>query len=347
MMDQRDRVLQEKEQLNNSVIALLQAVAQLADKDLTVKVPVAEDITGLVADALNLLSQETAKVMNRVVDIAGQVADISQQVRTQSDTIINVASEEKREVERAATELSEASEVMQNIARLALSCNQAAEQAIQNTDKAQGIVLDTVAGITNIRDTIRETEKRIKRLGERSQEIGGVVNLINGIAESTHVLAVNASMHAASAGEAGRGFAVIANGVQKLAENAREATLKISALVNNIQSETADTVTTMNEAISQVVHGTLLAQEAGKEMRETRETTANLVQLVRSIADNSTAQAQTSLHLRERALQIQKSTEHTYEQLQAQGAQTKRLADFSDDLVEAVGVFTLPETAGV
>ncbi|MFM8330936.1 MAG: methyl-accepting chemotaxis protein, partial [Candidatus Methylumidiphilus sp.] len=201
MVDQREavseKVRRENEQLNNSVIELMQAVARLANKDLTVKVPVAEDITGLVADALNMLSTETANVMNRVVDIAGKVAAISRQVKTQSDAVIGVATEEKLEVEQAAAELSLASEVMQGIATLALSCNQAAEQAIHNTDRAQETVLGTVEGITTIRDTIRETEKRIKRLGERSQEIGGVVNLINGIAERTHILAINASMHAA------------------------------------------------------------------------------------------------------------------------------------------------------
>jgi methyl-accepting chemotaxis protein len=306
----------------------------------------AQDITGPVADALNLLTQETASVLSRVVDIANKVATISQDVKSQSDTVIVVATEEMREVEQAAAELSLASEVMQEIAKLALACNQAAEQAIHNTDKAQETVLGTVEGITSIRDTIRETEKRIKRLGERSQEIGSIVNLINGISERTHILAVNAAMHAASAGgDAGRGFAVIANGVQKLAESAREATMKITDLVNDIQTETAETVTTMNDAISQVVRGTTLAQQAGSEMRQTRDTTANLVQLVRRIADSSSAQAHTSLQLRERALQIQQSTEHTYGQLQAQGIQTDRLVGYSEDLVKSVGVFTLPKSA--
>lgn len=348
MIEQRESVSatmqQENEQLNNSIIELLQAVAKLSQRDLTTKIPVAEDITGPVADALNLLSEETAKVLNRVVSIAGEVASISQQVKSQSDTVIQVASDEKREVEQAAAELSEASEAMLDIAKLAHSCNEAAEKAIQTTDKAQETVLGTVQGITTIRDTIRETEKRIKRLGERSQEIGGVVNLINSIAEHTHILALNASMHAASAGEAGRGFAVVANEVQRLAENAREATSKIAALVNNIQVETADTVTTMNDAISQVVRGTDLAQRAGNEMRETRNTTSDLVQLVQRIAESSTAQAQTTQQLRERAMQIRKSTEQTYEQLQEQGQQTERLVGFSGDLVESVDVFVLPNS---
>jgi methyl-accepting chemotaxis protein len=264
-------------------------------------------------------------------------------VQSQSSSVISDSADEKREVEQAAIELNEASKAMLDIAKFATACNDAAEKAINNTDRAQETVLSTVQGITTIRDTIRETEKRIKRLGERSQEIGGIVNLINDIAERTHILALNASMHAASAGEAGRGFAVIANEVQKLAENSRDATSKISSLVNNIQVETADTVTTMNDAISQVVRGTDLAQKAGEEMRATRDTTANLVKLVNRIAASSTIQSQTSLRLVERAHIIQKTSGQTYDQLQAQGIDTDRLVELSNDLVASVGVFTLPK----
>ena len=347
MVDQREAantaIQKENEALNTSIIELLQAVAQLAQRDLTIKVPVSEDVTGPVADALNLLSSETAKVLNRVVRVADQVSHISKEIKIQADKVIDVARDEKRDVEQTVSELSQASEVMIDIARLAHSCNEAAVKAINNTDKAQETVLDTVNGITSIRDTIRETEKRIKRLGERSQEIGSVVTIINGIAERTHILALNASMHAASAGEAGKGFAVVANEVQRLAENAREATSQISSLVNNIQVETADTVITMNDAISQVVRGTALAQKAGSEMRETRDTTANLVELVERIAISSNSQAETTRGLQERALQIQKSTEQTFELLQHQGLQTESLVDYSNSLVNSVGVFILPE----
>ncbi|MDO9212834.1 MAG: methyl-accepting chemotaxis protein [Methylococcales bacterium] len=346
MVDQRElvnaNIQKENETLNTSIINLLQAVAKLSQKDLTVKVPVSEDVTGLIADALNVLADETSKVLNRVVQLAGNVANVSQQVKTQSDSVILVAQEEKREVEQSNIELNNASAAMLGVAQLAVSCNEAAEKAIKNTDKAQESVLDTVQGITTIRDTIRETEKRIKRLGERSQEIGGVVNLINNIAERTHILALNASMHAASAGEAGRGFAVVANEVQRLAENSREATSKIAALVNNIQVETADTVITMNEAIGQVVKGTDLAQQAGDEMRATRETTAELVQLVQRIAADANAQVLTTQRLQERAVEITKSSEETFDKLQAQGLQTEQLVGLSNDLVESVGVFTLP-----
>jgi twitching motility protein PilJ len=348
MVDQREavsaQIRQENEILNDSIIDLLQGVAKLAQRDLTIRLPVAENVTGPVGDALNLLSSETAHVLNRILRIAEEVSQVSKQVKTQSDSVIHIAAEEKREVEQVASELNQASETMINIAKLAMFCNQAAEKAIKTTDKAQETVLDTVQGITTIRNTIRETEKRIKRLGERSQEIGSVISIINGIAERTHILALNASMHAASAGEAGRGFAVVANEVQKLAENAREATAQISNLVNNIQIETADTVTTMNDAISQVVQGTTLAQQAGDEMRATRETTANLVQLVQRIAANSKTQAETTRKLQERAIQIQKSTQQTFEHLQDQGLQTERLVDYSSGLLESVGVFILPKT---
>jgi len=320
-------------------------VGAIAQRDLTIKAPVTEDITGPLGDALNYLTDETAKVMNNVVRIAGEVASVSNQVKSQSDTVLSIAADERREVAQSAVELNEASVAMLDIAKLALSCNEAAGKAIKNTDKAQETVLGTVQGITSIRDTIRETEKRIKRLGERSQEIGAVVTIINGIAERTHILALNASMHAASAGEAGRGFAVVANEVQKLAENAREATQQISGLVNNIQVETADTVTNMNDAITQVVRGTTLAQQAGNEMRETRDTTAELVQLVQQIADSSKIQAETSQRLQERSVQIQKASEETFQQLQEQGKQTDRLVGFSGNLVETVGVFKLPTAA--
>ena len=295
------RVAKENEQLNSSVITLLQAVATLSRRDLTVKVPVNEDVTGPVADAINLMADETAQVLTKVVAVAKSVARVSQEIKKQADAVSGMAADEKTRVEQAADELDDASRAMSEIAKLAVACNEAAAKAIHSTDTAEQTVLRTVDGINSIRDTIRETEKRIKRLGERSQEIGGVINLINSIAERTHILALNASMHAASAGEAGRGFAVVANEVQRLAENAREATSKISALVNNIQVETADTVGTMNEAISRVVSGTQLAEQAGAQMRDTRTTTAELVGLVQKIDASSRAQAQVAQHLVARA----------------------------------------------
>ncbi len=346
MLDERvssmSQAERENRQLNDSVIALLQAVSKLSRRDLTVRVPVTEDVTGPVADSLNLLTRETAKVLQGVQEISQHVARASTQVKTQSDHVIALARKEQVEVDKTAAQLSEASAQMTQIARLAHASAQAADRAIATTRTAMATVTDTVGGINGIRDTIRETEKRIKRLGERSQEISGVVDLINSIAERTHILALNASMHAASAGEAGRGFAVVADEVQRLAENARDATSQISTLVNNIQVETADTVTTMNEAIGQVVEGSRLAEQAGEQMEKTRDNTSALVEMVQKIAHGSKIQAQTSLVLKKRAEGIRRTTQGTSQQLKQQSTHTVELVGHARRLLEAVDVFELP-----
>ncbi len=332
----------ENEQLNDSIISLLQAVSQLSQKDLTIKVPVTEDVTGPVADALNLLTTETANVLQGVTRISEQVATASETVKSQSDAVIAVADTERQAVEQTAVDLTAAAETMRQIAELAQTCNTTAETAIKTTQTALQTVTSTVNGINNTRDTIRETEKRIKRLGERSQEISGVVNLINTIAERTHILALNASMHAASAGEAGRGFAVVAGEVQRLAENAREATSQIATLVSNIQIETADTVNAMNAAISQVVDGSRLAEQAGDQMKRTQETTAELGAAVQQIASRSQEQARVSGELLDRAQQIRESTRQTRQQLQEQTVHTNNLVEYARGLLNSVRVFRLP-----
>ena len=345
MVDEREAsrmaIEKENEQLNDSVLTLLQAVAQLADKDLTVKIPVSGDVTGAVSDALNLLTRETAKVLQDVSNISADVTEASMKVKAQSDNVMAAAAEERVEVEHTASQLTTASQEMRMIADLAQVCNDAADKAIQSTQLALETVNSTVGGINSTRDIIRETEKRIKRLGERSQEITGVVGLINAIAERTHILALNASMHAASAGEAGRGFAVVADEVQRLAENARQATMQISALISNIQVETADTVNTMNSAISQVVEGSRLAEQAGMQMQVTQKSTSDLVHSVQQIAVKSQGQAKASQALLDRAIQIKKTSQQTSHQLDEQSTQTTNLVEYARMLLSAVRVFKL------
>lgn len=346
MMDERvatqARIQKENEQLNNSVLSLLQGVAGLANKDLTNKVPVAEDVTGTVADAINMMTTETAKVLRSVSDISADVTAASLKVKEQSDMVSEVAEKEQLEVEHTSKSLEAAAQSMDRIAELARVCNTAADNAIRTTQAALETVTSTVGGINSTRDTIRETEKRIKRLGERSQEISGVVGLINTIAERTHILALNASMHAASAGEAGRGFAVVADEVQRLAENARQATAQIATLVQNIQAETADTVNTMNTAIAEVVEGAKLAEAAGAQMQLTQTTTSELVGLVQQIAASSQAQAKSTGELLDRAQEIKNSAQQTRVQLEAQNEQTVSLVEYARRLLETVRVFRLP-----
>ncbi len=329
----------ENEQLNDSIVALLETVAQLAQKNLTIRAKVSEDVTGPLADALNLMTTETAKVLNEVMRISSEVAEASNLVKSQSDNVLLLANQEREEIENTATELTKATEMMQRIAKLAQASNRSADEAIEMTSTAMETVNNTVDSINKIRDTIRETEKRIKRLGERSQEISTAVNLINNISERTHILALNASMHAASAGEAGRGFAVVADEVQRLAENAREATSQIATLVNNIQVETSSTVSTMNELITQVVGGSKLAEEAGEQMKNTQATTSELVGMVQKIASGASAQANISIRLRDRTQVIRETVRKTGSHLQEQSAYTDQLVENAMALVASVGVF--------
>ncbi|RKZ79670.1 MAG: hypothetical protein DRR19_24665 [Candidatus Parabeggiatoa sp. nov. 1] len=333
----------ENEQLNNSIIELLKASFQLSQRDLTVQVPVTEDVTGPLADAINQMATETSRVLLNVRRITDDVEAVSNQVKVQGDNVSKVAEAEREVVDTTMTELSAAAEAMNKIAEVAQSCNEIASQATHTTQTALTTVNRTVDGMGEIRESIHETEKRIKRLGERAQEISSIVDIINNIAERTHVLALNASMQAAAAGDAGRGFSVVADEVQRLAESSRNATSQISALVKNIQVETNDTIATMDKTIGQVVEGSRLAERAGEQMKDTKNTTANLVQVVEQIAMASRQQAQISNDLRERAGTIQLSTHETAKQLEEQTIQTDRLVEFSKQLIESIRVFKLPQ----
>lgn len=335
----------ENQNLNDSIIELLEAVSDLSERDLTVRVPVNADVTGPVADAMNLMTSETAKVLTDIRAVAEQVAEASNRVQAQGAKVTDLATNERIIVEDTMGKLDESSKSMEMVASLAKACNDTAAKASASTQVALETVTKTANGMSGIRETIAETEKRIKRLGERSQEINGVVEIINNIAERTHVLALNASMQAAAAGDAGRGFAVVADEVQRLAESSRQSTSEIAGLVGNIQAETAETMATMNKTIAQVVEGTELAQAAGGQMEATQKTTAELANAVEQIARQSRAQSQVSNGLRDQAAQVQVSTQETSAELVQQSNQTENLVEFSKLLVNSVNVFKLPEAS--
>lgn len=348
LSERRDAQLKaesENEKLNNSVISILQSVHQLSQRDLTVRAPVTQDVIGTVSDSINALTMETSKVLQGVSVIAGNVAQASDKVRIQGELVSKTAEDERTSVGKMIESLADATQTMNQVAALAEQSNVSAGQATQATDAALETVNGTVKGMESIRETIAETEKRIKRLGERSQEISGIVNLINTIAERTHVLALNASMQAAVAGEAGRGFAVVAEEVQRLAESSRTATQQISTLVNNIQLETNETISTVNRTIGQVVQGSEQAQKAGEQMRLTQQITSQLVSQVKRIAEVSEQQRAMSVHLLSSVQHIGQSNERTADQITAQNHETESLMQSARRLVESVNVFKLPQMA--
>lgn len=336
------RAEKENETLNDSVITIMEAVGQLAMRDLTVKAPVSADVTGAISDAINLMAMETASTLQKVLTISNQVAQASTKVRQRSDDVGAVAEKSGIEAQAASQELSAAAQALRGIAEEASRANQNAERAITATTSALSIVDATVSGISSSREQIRETEKRVKRLGERSQEISSVVGIISQIAERTSVLALNASMQAVAAGDAGRGFAVVADEVKRLAENARQATQQIGTLVNAIQADTVETMQAMNSTITQVVEISRLAETAGEQMGKTRTATSDLVDAVRSISNTTQVQAKASDVLITRARQLLAANQETLARTAEQKEETGNLMRYSEGLLDTVRVFKLP-----
>ncbi|HZF98709.1 MAG TPA: methyl-accepting chemotaxis protein [Pseudoxanthomonas sp.] len=336
------RAQAENEQLNNSVVEIMTSVAQLAQRDLDVRVPVSEDVTGAVADAINMMTRSTATALHQVNRISRQVSDSSERVRERSETVGKLAGDASDQANAASEELSSTAMALRQMGDQAQNAGRDAERALSATGDALNVVKATVEGITASRDQIRETEKRVKRLAERSQEISSAVSIIGQIAERTSVLALNASMQAVAAGEAGRGFAVVADEVKRLAENAREATQQIAGLVGAIQSDTTETLQAMNGTIAQVVDITRLADRAGTQMNDTRQATEALANSVKSIAQATQTQGKASQRLLTRAYDLISASQRTLEEIEQQRGDTQTLTDSASALVSTVSEFRLP-----
>ncbi len=340
-----DKATQENETINNSAIGLLQGVFQLSNRDLTVRAPVTEDIIGTVSASVNQLAEEIGTTLVDVRSVANEVRRTSGALQEQSKFVENAALRERESLDSMAETLGRATQQLSDVAQLSTTSSATALRTATATQAAQTAVEGTVRGMDALRESISETEKRFKRLGERSQEISSAVALVNTISERTHVLSLNASMQAATAGEAGRGFAVVAQEVQRLSDSSRQATAQISQLVANIQAETNETLLTMNRLISDVVAQTALAQMAGREMTQSQVATTELVGLVQKIAAFSVQQEALATALQQNVLDINDSTTLTSSAIAQQSQATQTLVVYASRLTEAVAQFTLPDTA--
>ena len=349
LLDERNAALAkatlENEAINNSAIGLLQGVFQLSNKDLTVRAPVTEDIVGTISASVNQLADEIGSTLVDVRSVADEVRKTSAALQEQSRFVENAALRERESLDSMAETLSRTTQQLNDVAQLSGTSSATALRTASATKAAQAAVEGTVRGMDALRESISETEKRFKRLGERSQEISSAVALVNTISERTHVLSLNASMQAATAGEAGRGFAVVAQEVQRLSDSSRQATAQISQLVANIQAETNETLLTMNRLIGDVVAQTELARLAGYEMTQTQTATTELVALVQQIAAFSAQQEALAAALQQNVLDINDSSSLTSSAILQQSQATQTLVMSAGRLTAAVGQFTLPDTA--
>jgi methyl-accepting chemotaxis protein len=316
----------ENEAINNSAINLLQTVYALSEKDLTVRAVVSDDIVGTIASSVNQFAEETSETLAEVQQIADQVRVAAQSAQQQGVVVEGAASRERSMLDTMGVTLGNASRQLTEVAAL-------------SSASAGAAVEGSMRGMDSLREVISETEKRFKRLGERSQEISSAVALVNTISERTHVLSLNASMQAATAGEAGRGFAVVAQEVQRLSDSSRQATGEIAKLVSNIQAETNETLITMNRLISDVVAQTELARRAGQEMTQTQTATSELVALVGKIASFSAEQQEMSQTLQKNVQGMNEGTAQTSSAITLQTSATDTLVKVAQRLNESVAQF--------
>ena len=267
-----------------AILRLMDEMAVIAEGDLTARARVGEDITGAIADAVNVTVAQLHKVVESINDTAGEVSRATNRAQDIATRLTEAANRQAKDIEEAVGSVQL---MTQSIGEVSTSADQSASvarQSLVTTERGAQAVQASVASMSQIRDQIQETSKRIKRLGESSQEIGEIVDLISDISEQTNVLALNAAIQAATAGEAGRGFTVVAEEVQRLAERSAEATKQIGGLVKTIQSDTQEAVSAMENSTQGVVEGTKLSDAAGQALKEIEQVTRNLSELIQSIA---------------------------------------------------------------
>lgn len=334
--------VQDNERLNTSVIALLQTLYRLSEKDLTARAEVSEDVIGTLASSINQWSEATGRTLAEVRQIAELVRGTAESVERQVGQVGETVQAEHEALGRMTTSLHQTTEHLRQVARLSDTSNRAAEQATHATDVALRSVAATVRGMDQLRDAMTEMEMRFKRLGGRSQDISTAVTLIGTLAERTHMLAINASMQAATAGEAGRGFSAVAEEVQRLSESSRQAAQQITQMVHNIQTETSETVHLMNRLIVQVISQSEQAQQAGDQMDQTRHTTIQLVQWVQQIASFSEQQTELAHTLQAVVDQLDREANSTRQAIERQRTDTAGLAQSARRLTDVVAPFRLP-----
>ncbi|MBI5862144.1 MAG: methyl-accepting chemotaxis protein [Rhodocyclales bacterium] len=336
---QRRQAEAEKEVTQNAILRLLNEMSDLADGDLTVRTTVTEDITGAIADSVNFAIEELATLVRRLNDAAERVTHTTDQAQIISRELLAATETQANEIRQVSSSVLATADSM---GAVSVSAQESAQVALASVDAAQrgaSAVADSISGMNEIRGQIQETSKRIKRLGESSQEIGEIVELISDITEQTNVLALNAAIQAASAGEAGRGFSVVAEEVQRLAERSAGATKQIAALVKTIQTDTHDAVAAMEKSTQGVVEGTKRSDAAGQSLAEISSVSQDLAQRVMTIAGATQTQAKTATEVAVSMKSILEITDQTTAGTQQTARSVAELAALATELKGSVAGF--------
>ena len=327
-----------------AILLLLDEMTNLAEGDLTVHTTVTEDITGAIADSVNYSIDALRNLVNTINNTSKQVASAAEVTQDSTDNLTNSSQKQAREIANVTSAISEMAKSIEQVAEHAGSSGKVAQQSVNIAHKGAQAVSRTIDGMDTIREQIQETSKRIKRLGESSQEIGDIVGLIDEIADQTNILALNAAIQASTAGEAGRGFAVVADEVQRLAERASTATKQIEALVKTIQSDTNEAVISMEQSTTNVVSGAKLAVNAGEALTEIESVSDNLAALIQNITEATEKQTTAAGNVTKTMNVIQEITMQTSEGATNTASWVGKLTTLAQELKRSVAGFKLPKT---
>lgn len=333
---------EQNEQNQQAILRLLDELSSLADGDLTVQATVTEDITGAIADSINYAIEALRELVTTVNDSSILVDAAAKQTEAASQHLVKASAAQSKQASAASTSIGQVVAAIEEVSGNAERCSDVARHSVDVAHKGGEAVRRNIEGMNTIRETIQDTSKRIKRLGESSQEIGNIVALIEEIAEQTNILALNASIEASRAGEAGRGFAVVADEVQKLAERSSNATKQIEVLVSTIQSDTNEAVMAMERSTTDVVGGSLLAENAGAALVEIERVSHQIASLVQNISTSSKDQNEAAAKISTNMHVLQEISSKAMQSTASTSNAISKLSQLASQLRKTVSGFVLP-----
>ena len=340
-----ERQEQEAKRVNDAnqaaILRLMNELQTVAEGDLTQQATVTEDITGAIADSVNYTVEELRTLVSQVQGTVTRMTETTTQVEATSTELLAASDEQLREIRETGESVLLMAGRINEVSAQAQETAQVARKSLDAAESGLRAVQNTIGGMNAIREHIQETSKRIKRLGESSQEIGEITELISDITEQTNVLALNAAIQAASAGEAGRGFSVVAEEVQRLAERSGDATRQIAALVKTIQTDTQDAVAAMERSTQGVVEGTRLTDAAGTALGDIDRVSRQLADLIAQISQQALSEAQSANVVAANIQHIFAVTEQTGEGTRSTAQMVRELSKTAEELKQSVARFKI------
>ena len=342
---QRQDIEEQNRRNQEAILRLLDELGDLAEGDLTVQASVTEDITGAIADSVNYAIEALRDLVSTINSTSEHIAAASQETRAVADRLAKASEVQARQIDNSSKTVMQMTQSMDDVSKKMASSAEVAEKSVGIAHEGGERVRRTIQGMDAIREHIQETSKRIKRLGESSQEIGDIVALINDIADQTNILALNAAIQASAAGDAGRGFGVVAEEVQRLAERCTNATKRIETLVKTIQADTNEAVISMEKSTTEVVNGAGLAEKAGEALEEIETVSGRLAELISAISRAAGQVTEMASKVSASMTSINEITAQTSQTSTTTATAVAKLDQLAQELQQSVSGFRLPEQA--